>query len=487
MSSDPDPLTHVPGSGRSKPASSQPTVTPCKTTEEPSPEVQLSLRLATPETKLVDRVRSPEYLGDSSLSPHVAGKLFCAPPPPPMATDDLSDNWRELLDAQARRISELEQGREALALQVHDLSTMLNRVVDICIKYDDFASLRDLQQDSAEAPTKPVKPETSACDSALEDSVRSPSAPTDASEASDGPESVPDNPAGEDKIKINELKFSAQPQRKNKRGSPPQSVRVPYPESPCHYCETPDALGRHHWTSRCPHKAPCCHCGGAHSLRQCPDPSAPPAPPRPKRSPPQKNFERSAPKRAQPPRSNPPSEADQNEIKNTGEQVPELKKPPRLQFNKSACIVKGCKTTLCKRWWTCPDTCIYASARGPPDVNPHKNDCVCDPCRERYPQLKGTFSQQRPTGHVETAEVVAPTDVVPNTLPTAAAKPPQPDDLPEAVEGPTNIAPLDAIADASPATQKIYRTAQHACMVFDLTTVCVSTVRRLHTSARLCV
>ena len=107
-------------------------------------------------------------------------------------------------------------------------------VVDICIKYDDFASLRDLQQDSAEAPTKPVKPESSAYDSALEDSVRSTSTPSGASEASDGLESVPDNPAGEDKIKINELKFSAQPQRKNKRGSPPQSVRVPYPESPCH-------------------------------------------------------------------------------------------------------------------------------------------------------------------------------------------------------------------------------------------------------------
>ena len=139
MSSDPDPLTHVPGSGRSKPASSQPTVTPCKTTGEPSPEVQLSLKLATPKTKLVNRVRSLEYLGDSSLSPHVAGKRFCAPPPPPMATDDLSDNWRGLLDAQAQRISELEQGREALVLQVHNLGTLLNRVVDI--KYDDFASL----------------------------------------------------------------------------------------------------------------------------------------------------------------------------------------------------------------------------------------------------------------------------------------------------------------------------------------------------------
>ena len=67
MSSDPDPLTHVPGYDRRKPASSLPTVTPGKTAGEPSPEVQLSLKLATPETQLVNRVRSPEYLGDSSL------------------------------------------------------------------------------------------------------------------------------------------------------------------------------------------------------------------------------------------------------------------------------------------------------------------------------------------------------------------------------------------------------------------------------------
>ena len=92
MSSDPDPLTHVPGSGRSKPASSLPTVTPGKAAGEPSPEVQLSLKLATPETKLVNRVRSPEY-GSSSPSPHVAGKLFCAPPPPLMATDVLSESY----------------------------------------------------------------------------------------------------------------------------------------------------------------------------------------------------------------------------------------------------------------------------------------------------------------------------------------------------------------------------------------------------------
>ena len=60
MSSDPDPLTHVPGSDRRKPASSLPTVTPGKAAGEPSPEVQLSLKLATLETKLVNRVRSPE-------------------------------------------------------------------------------------------------------------------------------------------------------------------------------------------------------------------------------------------------------------------------------------------------------------------------------------------------------------------------------------------------------------------------------------------
>ena len=93
---------------------------------------------------------------------------------------------------------------------------------------------------------------------------------------------------------------------------------------------------------------------------------------------------------------------------------------------------------------------IYASDRGPPDVNLHRNDCVCDPCRERWPELKGTFSQLRPTGHVKTSEVVAPTnvvptDVVPNAQPTDVANPPQLDDPPEAVEGPANIAPLDTI------------------------------------------
>ena len=88
-----------------------------------------------------------------------------------MATYVLSENCRELVDAQAWRISELEHAREALVLQVRDLGTLLNRVVDNCIKYNDFASLRDLQEDSAEDSSQPVEPKSSAYDSALTESA----------------------------------------------------------------------------------------------------------------------------------------------------------------------------------------------------------------------------------------------------------------------------------------------------------------------------
>ena len=50
--------SNAPGYGRSKPASSLPTVTPGKTAREPSPEVQLSLKLATLETKIANHVRT---------------------------------------------------------------------------------------------------------------------------------------------------------------------------------------------------------------------------------------------------------------------------------------------------------------------------------------------------------------------------------------------------------------------------------------------
>ena len=87
----------------------------------------------------------------------------------------------------------------------------------------------------------------------------------------------------------------------------------------------------------------------------------------------------------------------------------------------------------------------YATDRGPLDVNLHKNNYVCDVCHERYPQLKGKFSQQRPTGHVETLEVT-PTNTAPNALPTVVAKPLQLDNPPKTAKGLANIAPLDAIA-----------------------------------------
>ena len=69
MSSDPSPLIHVPGHARSKSASSQSPVTPRKTARNMNLEVQLSLKLATPGTKLVNRVRS-----QSILAPH---RLHC--------------------------------------------------------------------------------------------------------------------------------------------------------------------------------------------------------------------------------------------------------------------------------------------------------------------------------------------------------------------------------------------------------------------------
>ena len=218
-------MTHVPGHARSNSASSQAPVTPRQTAGNMNPEVQLSLKLATLETKLVNCVHSPEYLGSSSPLSHVAGKLFRALQPPLMVTDVLSENCLELLDAQAWRISKLEHGHKALVLHIHDLGTLLNRIVDICCKYDDFTSLQDPQKDFSQDSSQVIQPKSSAYDSAPTESACSMSTHSEVSEASDGPESVPKNPAGKDKIEVNEIKCSAQPL--HKKCSPPQSVCVP--------------------------------------------------------------------------------------------------------------------------------------------------------------------------------------------------------------------------------------------------------------------
>ena len=139
-------------------------------------------------------------------------------------------------------------------------------------------------------------------------------------------------------------------------------------------------------------------------------------------------------------------------------------------------------------WWTCRDTCLYASDCGPPDVNLHRNDCVCDLCRERYPRLKGKFSQQRPTGHIDTSEVaptdVASTDVAPNTLPTIVAKPPQLDDPPKLSKA-RRTSPLST-PSMSPRRRSASTgaaTAQCIYRVSGLMKACMLIVCQLHTSA----
>jgi hypothetical protein len=140
---------------------------------------------------------------------------------------------------------------------------------------------------------------------------------------------------------------------------------------------------------------------------------------------------------------------------------PPLKKMSQLQFQRSACIVKGCRTTVSRYWWSCPDTRVHADARGPPDGNPHRNDFVCDACRDLWPVLKGTFSRMRPTGHINVLPVVPqPVSKSLGTQKSESVPPAQSSPLAvkaSAPEGPANIAPLVAAAEASSSTLRLYR------------------------------
>ena len=197
----------------------------------------------------------------------------------------------------------------------------------------------------------------------------------------------------------------------------------------------------------------------------------------------------STPQCAQPPCSNPLSEADW-EINNTEAHVPKFKKPPRLRFTRSPCLIKDCRT-VCSHWWTCLDTRLYASDRSPPDVNPHRNDCVCDPCRERYPQLKGTFSSyaQQVTSRLHKLrlpmlrlQTLRPTLCLPSLpslrsstihLKLSKARPTSPLSTPSM---PPHRRPASIHAT----------TSQHVYTASRPMGACLSTAHRLHTSARPC-
>jgi hypothetical protein len=361
-----------------------------KTAGSNSPAVELSLKLVTPPTLPINRVRSPMYCSAAEPPPEVIQALFRTPPPLPNAPVP-GLPVADLLNAQARRIDALEHHKQLGAARLLELENSVQRLL---------RQLNDSLPDLSKLPKPAVLHSSEDSDSSAQPVVHEPSfyesahssvssqASRAASTAAASADELPDTDtsAVDNGVNLEQLDKDLRLGKLwNKRCNPPQSVRVPYPTSPCHYCESPDALGRHHWTNRCPHKAPCCHCKGDHSLRNCPDAAAPAAPPRPKRLHHTKKQPVPGPIAAHSATPTKPSQTDKDE--------PQLKKLPQLQLCRSACIVKGCKTTVSTNWWCCPDTRVHADARGPPDGNPHRNDFVCDACHDLWPELKGTFSR----------------------------------------------------------------------------------------------
>ena len=266
--------------------------------------------------------------------------------------------------------------------QVQGLSTLFNRVVDICCKYDNFASLRDLPQDSAQDSARPVLPESSAYDPAITRSGHSTSPPA-LKHLKPLTAPIP-CPATLLVTRISRsMRLIVQPDLCTRNAPLPRVCTCPTPS--------------HHATTmrRLTHSAAITGLANAHTR-----PHAATAevctrseivPIHLHLSPLlvrrvrclRRLWKPSAPQLAHAPRSDPPSEADQ--VTNNAEaDIPKIKKPPRSQFNRSTCLIKGCTTTACTCWWMCPDTCVYTSDRGLPDVNPHRSNCVCDLCQERH-------------------------------------------------------------------------------------------------------